>query len=477
MTPLIDLENITFTYPGAGQASLNNISMSISPGECVLVTGQSGCGKSTLTRILNGLCPKFYEGSLRGRYLLDGRDIGNISLDEIGNTLGSVFQDPRSQFFCKYVRDELVLAMENNCVPRAEMQERLLEVSELLGIEKLSHREMRTLSSGEKQKVAIASVFAMRPAGLVLDEPSANLDTNATAQLGTFLAQLKRNGHTLVVSEHRLYYLRDIFDRLIVLKDGEIIAEYTRAEALSLTPKELRSMGLRMFDAPEFSVDRSIREYKNSPIRGERLSLRLNDTQILHDVDVGAANGRVTAITGSNGAGKTSLCRVLTGLQKESSGMVYLNEQPTKRKARIKHTFFVQQDVDYQLYTPSVETEILMASSVSKADPLFSDTVRYLGLENLLERHPNTLSGGQKQRVLIAAAILRDAPVMVLDEPTSGLDGHHMREVGKILRQIAADGKSVLLITHDTEFIHEAADSIVYMDRSKVSYHRELIRE
>lgn len=476
MNPFIEIENLTFSYPGTKRNSLKNFSLTVQAGECVLVTGQSGSGKSTLTRVLNGLCPKFYEGNLSGKYKLEGRPIETMSLDEVGEILGSVFQDPRSQFFAKRVRDEIVLAMENHCVPRDIMQKRMEEVSDMLNISGLWERNMQELSSGEKQKVAIASVFALGPRGLVLDEPSANLDTNATVQLGKFLSRLKKEGHTLIISEHRLHYLRDIFDRMILIKDGEIAAEYSREEALALSDDELEAMGLRMFNAPSFSVDKSIQNSSDSFLRAERIGLRLNDTQILQDVNLGIMKDGVTAITGSNGAGKTSLCRILTGVLREGAGMVYLNAQPTKRKQRVRSSFFVQQDVDYQLYMPSVEEEIMMASAYSREDPLFSETVEQLGLKDLLKRHPNTLSGGQKQRVLIAAAILRNAPVLVLDEPTSGLDGYHMRAVAEILRRLAKNGKCVLLITHDVEFICVSADSLAYMNRSKLSYHRELKR-
>lgn len=473
---MIEMENLSFTYPGAKGESLRHVDLRVREGECVLVTGQSGCGKTTLTRVMNGLCPKFYGGTLSGRYQLGGKPVEGISLDEIGLTLGSVFQDPRSQFFSRRVRDEIVLAMENHCTPREKMRERLLQISELLEIGNLHDREMRNLSSGEKQKVAIASVCALSPRVLVLDEPSANLDTNAISQLGEFLKKLKAKGHTIVISEHRLHYLRDVFDRLVFMKDGKVEREYSRTEALALSPAQLESLGLRQFETPSFQVERRIRDYSAAVLRAERVGLRIGDRQVLQDVSLGAMQGKILAVTGSNGAGKTSLCRVLTGIRKESAGGVYLGESLVRRKKRVRGTFFVQQDVDYQLYTPSVEEEITLGTGYKRDDRHVLYTAGALGLDGLLKRHPNTLSGGQKQRVLIAAAVLRNTPVMVLDEPTSGLDGYHMRAVSDILKGIAQAAKAVLLVTHDREFIGRVSDSLAYMHKTELKYHSELKR-
>ena len=471
---MIRMEHTSFVYPGTKKKSLDDINLHVHAGECVLVTGLSGCGKTTLTRVMNGLCPKFYGGTLSGGYYLNEKPIDEASLDEMGLSLGSVFQDPRSQFFAKRVRDEISLAMENHCVPRDLMHEKLLDISELLDITHLHGREMRNLSSGEKQKVAIASVCAMSPRGLVLDEPSANLDTNSIVQLAEFLKGLKANGHAIIISEHRLHYLRDIFDRLIVMQDGKIAHEYSRTQALALSEKQLQKMGLRLFNPPDILVDQRIHDYSGVVLRADHIGLRTGDHQILQDVSVGMRAGEVTAITGSNGAGKTSLLRVISGVQKESAGAVYLSGAIARRKRRIRNTFFVQQDVDYQLYTPSVHEEILMGTGLSKDDKYVSDTAETLGLSAFMNRHPNTLSGGQKQRVLIAAAILRDTPTIILDEPTSGLDGYHMRAASDILRRIAKGGKAAMLVTHDLEFIGNVADTLAYMSKSELKYHHRL---
>ena len=201
---MIELENLSYAYPGtAAQGQLNHVTLNIADGECILLTGVSGCGKTTLTRVLNGLCPQFYGGRLEGSYRINGKDAARTPVHELGTLVGSVFQDPRSQFFATNTTDELVLGMENIPLPRAEMQKRVREISAWMDMERLLDRRIFPLSSGEKQRLAVASVCAMEPGTLVLDEPSANLDGEAVQRLSTLLLRLKERGHTIVLSEHR----------------------------------------------------------------------------------------------------------------------------------------------------------------------------------------------------------------------------------------------------------------------------------
>ena len=228
---MIKLENVSFRY-GSGknkEHSLKNISLHIGTGECIIITGESGCGKTTLTRVLNGLCPNYYDGRLTGSYYLGSEKVfgadENIgisveisdddyckSLNEIGTVIGNVFQDPRSQFFCVNTTDEIVLAMENRNFTRKRMNKRLHELDELMDIHNLLDRGLFRISSGEKQKVAVAAACSVEPKVLILDEPSANLDAQGSLQLTKMLAKLKADGYTIVISEHRLSYLKDIAD-------------------------------------------------------------------------------------------------------------------------------------------------------------------------------------------------------------------------------------------------------------------------
>ncbi|MBR0486060.1 MAG: ABC transporter ATP-binding protein [Oscillospiraceae bacterium] len=463
---LIELHDISYKYAGASDKSLKNVSFTMDKGECILLTGESGCGKTTLTRIINGLCPKFYGGTFSGSYLLDGKNAQELELDEIGKYIGNVFQDPRSQFFTSNVTDEIVLAMENQNYTRERMKCRLYEISTLLGIENLLEKDLLRLSSGEKQKVAVAAACVTKPKILVLDEPSANLDADSTRQLGELLYRLKMQGMTIIISEHRLEYLADLIDKMVLMKNGEIIAVYSGEEARHLSDDRLCEMGLRLFYPHDYQ-NISTEIGAESFLQMKHIVCKCRKATILDRITLYAAKGKILAITGRNGTGKTTLCRIAAGLRKENSGDVIINGVHIRRQDRLKKCFFVGQDSDYQLYAPTVLDEILLnrkktPETIRRAEQL----LQQLDLSAFSERHPASLSGGQKQRVLLAVAVMWERPVLILDEPTSGLDGRHMREMASLLRKIADDGMCIILITHDAELIGNCADAVYKLECS-----------
>lgn len=466
---MVELRDYSFTYDGKREI-LRKINLKIKQGEFIVITGLSGCGKTTLTRVLNGLCPHFYHGKLSGNYIVDGRDAKDMSISELSKYWGSVFQDPRSQFLSKRVFDELVLAMENACMDREEMKLRLNEVVAELGLEGLLSREMMELSSGEKQKVAIGSVFSTHPQGFVLDEPSANLDSFATKGLADFLKEIKAKGHSVVVSEHRLHYLKDLIDRLLVMKDGEIVSEFSSDELKNLSPSNLSTMGLRSLNLPDLKVDRQI-IVKDAFLSCSGLSLIRKGQRILDGINLELERGKVHVIVGENGAGKSSICKIITGLYKQTEGSVSFCGKIIKRKERLKRTFFVGQDVDYQLYGYSIRNEFQIGNKRIADEKIFN-CLNKINLGCSLDTHPQILSGGQKQRLLIGVAHLSDRDVIVLDEPTSGLDGYHMKLISGLIKKLAKQGKTIIVITHDVEFISLVADSILLISRGKMKYHR-----
>lgn len=474
---MIRLEGVSFEYDqvdGRG-SQLREVDLSVGPGEFVLVTGKSGCGKTTLTRVLNGLAPQYYGGAVSGSYLLDGRNALDLSVREIGTIVGSVFQDPRSQFFASNTTDEMVLGMENNAMPRETMRERIREVCSLLGVDRLMDRSIFPLSSGEKQRIAIASVCAMRPKVLVLDEPSANLDSDAVEQLAVLLSRLKKRGTTIVLSEHRFHYAKDMLDRMVVMEDGEVICEYTREQARSLGDGELQRMGLRSFTDPVLAVGKRVASNAGDYLQCEHVSLSFSSGPVLSDVTFSAQKGRVLAIAGCNGAGKSSVCRMVSGLCRQSVGVMRFGGTALNKKRRVRESFFVQQDSDYQMYAATVEDEFAVGRGYrALTHEAVLGHLEAVGLGEMVDRNPLSLSGGQKQRLLLALAASWDKKVLVLDEPTSGLDGANMRLTADLISSLAASGACILLITHDLELLALVADSVLYMERGSVSYHKEL---
>ena len=475
---MIELKNISFSYANSRENSgIRRIDLAVKKGELVILAGKSGCGKTTLTRVLNGLCPQFYPGNLTGNYLLDGQDALKMPIHQLGTMVGSVFQDPRSQFFTTNTTDEIALGMENIPLERAVMQERVKAVCAQMNIDRLLDRRIFPLSSGEKQLVAIASICAMEPKVIVMDEPSANLDSDAMVRLGTLLYRLKAAGHTIILSEHRFHYVRDSFDRLIFMEDGAISAIYDHNEALRLKREQLRNMGLRPFQAPAFQVGGAFQSKPEDTLQVSEISCMLDGQQILEEVSFTARNGKILAIAGPNGVGKSTLCRTITGLYR-TMGTVQIDGEYLKRKQRTNHSFFVQQDSDYQLYAPTVLDEFSLGKKeTAELKETALSRLREMGLEAFTDRHPASLSGGQKQRLLLALAAASGRSLLVFDEPTSGLDGFNMHLTVELLKRLAGEGRCILLITHDMELIAEAADSVLYIEGGKLRYHRNVLRQ
>ena len=477
---MIDLENVCFSYKGGkkNEDNLSGINLRIKAGECVVLTGESGCGKTTLTRILNGLCPNYYEGVLKGSFRLNGEIVFSSkaeetidiyenyekSVDEIGCIVGNVFQDPRSQFFALNTTDEIVLAMENRGFERLKMKERIEELDAIMEVRELLDRNLLKMSSGEKQKVAIAGACSADPQVLIMDEPSANLDEEGVKQLGRVLARLKDKGYTIILSEHRLSYLRNVIDRVIIMKHGKIDKEFSSKSLNTISDENMIEMGLRVLsEIPEFK--NTGRRISDTPIlRVEKLFVKRGDKTVINDFSAEFYRGQITAIVGRNGAGKTTLCKTITGEVHQQKGKVFIYGASIPARKRIKDCFFVGQDADYQLFAETVLQEVTLNTDKTPESEDVKEILERLGLWEYRKRHPASLSGGQKQRVLLAAAFIRNPAILVLDEPTSGLDGRHMRIISEDLRRAAERGMCILVITHDKEFINNVADEVLRLD-------------
>lgn len=472
---MIKIENVTYTYPEAVAPALKEVSLSVADGECVLLCGKSGCGKSSVIRLINGMIPNFYEGELTGSVLHDGRLVSELPLYAIAEKTGTVFQNPRTQFYTVNTTSEIAFGCENLGMPRERIVERVQRTVEDLEIEDLMDRSIFELSGGEKQIVAFASVYAMRPSVYVLDEPSANLDMSAVERLRRILALLKRQGATIVIAEHRLFYLRDLFDRAVCMEDGRVRAEYTQSELAAFDAAERERMGLRFLSLAEAPVRASNSDVtaavRAGAVPGERLVLsRLEGfrgkQRVLCVEDEMFEAGRIHAVVGPNGAGKSTFAAALCATLKKASADCSLDGERLSARRRLKLSYLVMQEVGHQIFSDSVETEVTLgsreadeAARARKLEHVLDD----LDLSGLEQRHPMTLSGGQKQRVIIASACFSGKRVLLFDEPTSGLDYAHMLQTARILRRLRDAGAFIFVITHDYELIAEVCDEVVHL--------------
>ena len=470
---MIEIKEVSFRYHADRDESISSINLQIKQGEFVLLCGRSGCGKTTITRLLNGLIPHFYEGFLQGEVLIEGQSIRDKKLHQIAQLVGSVFQDPRSQFFTVDTTSEIVFACENKGMVREEMICRLHDTVAAMKIEKLLERNIFKLSSGEKQKIAIASVYAAGPSVFVLDEPSANLDQQATEELRDILCLLKKKGHTVIIAEHRLHYLRNLVDKVIYMEQGRIAAEYDSQNFLSMSDEDRLAMGLRSI-FPENLVwqqqDRTNQAGKNFLELDSLCFGYLGSSQVLDGMCFKAGKGEIIGVAGLNGAGKSTFAKILCGLLGEKKGTVRIASVPAKAGERLQQAYFVMQDADYQLFTESVEEELGLGNeAMPQVTAKIEEAMVSLGLDPFRNRHPASLSGGQKQRVTIAVALVKGAELLLLDEPTSGLDAENMRRVALMLRKVAAEGKTVFVITHDYEFIVHTCTRVVNLEEGKIA--------
>ena len=458
---MISVDNVSFGY-GEAQETLSQVSAAIAPGECVLLCGASGCGKTTVTKLINGLIPAFTPGCrLEGRVEVDGLDPGTTPMYELARKVGSVFQNPKSQFFNLDTDSELAFGLENEGRTPEEIRKRVSDTVDALHLQELQARNIFSLSGGQKQLLAFGSVYAMGPEIFVLDEPTANLDQDAIARLHDQIAGLKRQGRTVVIAEHRLYFLTDLIDRALYLRDGVLERTFTREQFCALTDREREALGLRTLIPAGCTLPAAAPAGAKEGLSVEGLTCAYRkEPPVFQALSFSARPGEVVAITGPNGVGKTTLSRCLCGLIREQAGQIALNGRPLNRKERQKAAFCVMQDVNHQLFSDSVWGECRM-SAPDAPDSTLKGVLDSLHLLPFRERHPMSLSGGQKQRLAVATALLSEKPILIFDEPTSGLDYARMVEVSGVIRSLAQQGRIVLVVTHDQEFLQRACDRVL----------------
>lgn len=424
---MIQIDHVTFSYGGENESAggIQDINLNIEDGQFVVLCGESGCGKTTITRLINGLIPHYYEGKMNGEVWVNGAKVSEQPLYDTAKTVGSVFQNPRSQFFNVDTTSEITFGCENLGQPEQSIRNRLEKTVQDFRLEKLMGRNIFHLSGGEKQKIACAGVSIMEPNVLVMDEPSSNLDASSILALRATLAFWKSQGKTIIISEHRLYYLRGLADRFIYITAGEVEKDYSAAEFERLTEQQRTDLGLRAFILENLLPPETVQQTgKQMELCNFNFAYK-NEPKTLHIREDKIPANRIVGIIGNNGAGKSTFSRCFCGLEKRC-GKVIWNGKTYHPKDRLNTCYMVMQDVNHQLFTETVLDEILISMEEENQEQA-EEILSKLDLTDFKDRHPMSLSGGQKQRVAIASAIASKRSILFFDEPTSGLDYKHMK--------------------------------------------------
>ncbi len=471
---MIVFDNVCFSYK-KGEQSLSNINLKVDDGEVVLVCGPSGCGKSTLVRCVNGLIPHFYEGELKGQITVNDIDVSKSTLRQLSKKVGTVFQNPRSQFFNVDTTSELAFGCENFGMPPEDIEESINHVVNKHDMSALMDRSIFKLSGGEKQKIACASIAVEPIDVIILDEPSANLDYKGICELQKMIEAWKDEGKTILIAEHRISYLFPYITRALLMEKGSVKKEFTSEEIRSLSKEELHDLGLRADDAkdPTKELDKSktVTINKQTGISCEdsdktgadegyfvlkNMKYSYRGEKTVFDIpEIKIPKGEIIAIVGENGAGKSTFLRCLCGMERRCRAKLNKDGKELNNRKRRQNIYMVMQDVNHQLFTNSVIEEVMISQDKEDKDEALR-ILDSLDLKEFADRHPLSLSGGQKQRVAVASAIASGRDIILFDEPTSGLDYYHMLQVSEILKKLKEKGRTVIIVTHDSELIEKA---------------------
>lgn len=451
MNTIVELQGVSYWYPDTDKAAIADVNLKIAKGEFLLITGSSGSGKSTICRCINGIVPKFMGGKFKGRIIVNGMDMINTPVHEIAKYVGMVFQDPENQIVMNTVENEIAFGLENMLLKQDAIEKRIHEILEYMGISDLRYRKTGELSGGEKQKIVIASVLAMQPRIIVLDEPLSQLDPESAKWVLKLIRRLNKElGITIIIAEHRT---------------GDISAD------------RIFDMDKKRYVASNKAVKNSnpcnkIEKNNNSGIVAidvENLSFSYN-SGVLKDVNLRIHAGEFVAISGHNGSGKTTLVKHFNGLLKPEKGRVRILGRETgkcKVEELAKIVGYVPQNPNELLFSDTVIDELKFTLKNLKVYGNPEELLDKLNLSCFKLSCPRDLSGGQKQRVAIASVVVANQKILILDEPTRGMDLESRKRLLELLKKLHNERRTIILVTHDME-LSEAAERVMVLRNGRI---------
>ncbi|MBN1887276.1 MAG: energy-coupling factor ABC transporter ATP-binding protein [Thermoflexales bacterium] len=464
---MIRIEGLSYRFRGSETYALRNLSLEIEPREFVVITGPSGCGKSTLALAIGGYLFRQFDGQAEGHVTVGGLDVRDSPIHDVAQLVGLVQQNPEAQFCTLTVGDEVAFGLENRCLSRAEIRERMAWALSIVGAEHLQGRLLASLSGGEKQKVAIAAMMAAKPQVLIFDEPTSNLDPTATAEIFGVIEHIREKaGITVIVIEHKVGYLRRFEPRLIQMQDGQIVFDgqpTPNAQVLNDPVPQSRPPGIPASQAPLLRV--------------ENLHAGYNGRSILRDLALEVHPGEFVSVMGDNGSGKTTFLHCLLGLHRPSQGRIEVlghdtRHTPVSQLARQAGLLF--QNPDHQLFADSVWEEAVFAplnfgALDGATEARVGDLLARCGLGDRHDDHPYRLSYGQKRRLNLISVLSYAPRLILLDEVLIGQDPANAGFLLDLLQEHVAQGGAVIMVNHAPEVTRRYASRLLFFNDGRIA--------
>ena len=516
---IIEFKDFNFKYRVQSEPTLKNINLTIYEGEKVLIVGPSGSGKSTLAHCLNGLVPFYYDGKMTGQLKINNESIKSKNIFELSKIVGTVLQDPDSQFIGLTVGEDIAFKLENYCVDQDEMIEKVEKSAKLVDIDKEINESPYKLSGGQKQRVTLAGVTVDEVKVLLFDEPLASLDPATGKSAIELIDSIQKNGEkTIVIIEHRLEdVLHCNVDRVIVMDKGEIIADTTPNELISsdilskvgvreplyitalkyancdihpkLNPLNIKTLDCRAckdkVNTWYESANKAIKKPKtNTILEFDKVSFSYgNEKQVLKDLSFKIDKGDMVSIVGRNGAGKSTISKLICGFYKPTSGRILFDTKDIideSIKERSEKIGFVMQNPNQMISKTMVFDEVAFGLKIKgiKEDEIKErvyETLKICGLYGYRNWPISALSYGQKKRVTIASILVLNPEVIILDEPTAGQDFKHYTEIMEFLVELNKEGVTVIMVTHDMHLMLEYTNNVIVLSEGEKLVHDNAI--